>query len=369
MSSMQDQNDSQGPGVYISQAEYDRLVKIAQRYACLRQKLVNQGISNAALDLLSDPDPLASYGHSYQPNSSGHAYNPQAPPYQGHHQTETNREWPHPDTDPFPVSQSPSVESPTEPWGQEPKSPQGGNRYDPNRRLERNAHRSVRLFNLPSGVRRGDITAVVRGGPLLEVYLRPKEHTATVSFVYGDDAAAFLERAREHGLRIRGAPIPVQWNEQQFILAPHVCHQISRGATRNFVIRNRNPNLTEESIRADLAHIHNLHVLKVEFFRDECYISTNSVHNAIFARNCMMSRLEYKGSRIEWAADECAQPPRNLPTQTKGSRPGVVSKRNYSSGSASSSQVANRFQVLDVTDDNDEDEDDSEDDEDDEDYY
>jgi hypothetical protein len=46
-----------------------------------------------------------------------------------------------------------------------------------------------------------------------------------------------------------------------------------------------------------------------------------------------------------------------------------VSKRNCSSGSASSSQVANRFQVLDVTDDNDEDEDDSEDDEDDEDYY
>jgi hypothetical protein len=28
-----------------------------------------------------------------------------------------------------------------------------------------------------------------------------------VSFVYGDDAAAFLERAREHGLRIRGAPV------------------------------------------------------------------------------------------------------------------------------------------------------------------
>lgn len=83
----------------------------------------------------------------------------------------------------------------------------------------------------------------------------------------------------------------------------------------------------------------------------------------------MLSCSEYKGSRIEWAADECAQPPRNLPTQTKGSRPGVVSKRNYSSGSASSSQVANRFQVLDVTDDNDEDGDDSEDDEDDEDYY
>lgn len=83
----------------------------------------------------------------------------------------------------------------------------------------------------------------------------------------------------------------------------------------------------------------------------------------------MLPCSEYKGSRIEWAADECAQPPRNLPTQTQGSRPGIVSKRNFSNGSVSSSQVTNRFQVLDVTDDNDEDEDDSEDDSDGEDCY
>ncbi|RSL59143.1 hypothetical protein CEP54_007432 [Fusarium duplospermum] len=368
MSSTQNQNNPQSQGVYVSQAEYDRLVKIAQRYACLRQKLIDQGISNDALDLLSDPDSFPSHGDSYQPNSGDYVHNPRAPPYQGHRQTETNREWPHPDTDPFPVSQSSSVESPTEPWSQEPKSPQVGNRCDPNRRLERNAQRSIRLFNLPSGVRRGDITAVIRGGPLLEVYLRPKEHTATVSFVYGDDAAAFLERAREQGLRIRNTTIPVKWNDQQFVLAPHVCHQISRGATRNFVIRNRNPNITEESIREDLAHIHNLHVLKVEFFRDECYISTNSVHNAIFARTCMMSRLEYKGSRIEWADDECAQAPRNLPTLAQSPGSGVVTKRTVSSSSMSKSQITNRFRVLDVTDDYDEDEDDSLDDSDDSEY-
>lgn len=43
-----------------------------------------------------------------------------------------------------------------------------------------------------------------------------------------------------------------------------------------------------------------------------------------------------------------------------------MSKRNFSNGSMSSSQITNRFQVLGVTDDSDEDEDDSEDDED---YY
>ena len=84
----------------------------------------------------------------------------------------------------------------------------------------------------------------------------------------------------------------------------------------------------------------------------------------------VLTYSEYKGSRIEWAEDECAQPPRNLPTQIQGSRPVMVSKRNFSSGSVSSNNATNRFQVLDMTDDDDDDDDDdSEDDSDDEEYY
>ena len=48
---------------------------------------------------------------------------------------------------------------------------------------------------------------------------------------------------------------------------------------------------SEENIREDLDHIHNCVVVKVTFGGGHCYISLNSVHNAIYARNCMMSRL------------------------------------------------------------------------------
>jgi hypothetical protein len=48
---------------------------------------------------------------------------------------------------------------------------------------------------------------------------------------------------------------------------------------------------SEENIREDLDHIHNCVVVKVTFSGGNCYISLNSVHNAIYARNCMMSRL------------------------------------------------------------------------------
>lgn len=62
------------------------------------------------------------------------------------------------------------------------------------------------------------------------------------------------------------------------------------GATRNLVIRKCSPMHTEEAIRDDLEHIHNLVVVRVSFDGQNTYISTNSVHNAIFARTCMMSR-------------------------------------------------------------------------------
>ena len=68
--------------------------------------------------------------------------------------------------------------------------------------------------------------------------------------------------------------------------------KITRGATRNLVLYNFDPaKHTEAQICEDLEHIHNLAVIKVEFLDGNCYISLNSVHNAIYAWQCMMSRL------------------------------------------------------------------------------
>lgn len=85
--------------------------------------------------------------------------------------------------------------------------------------------------------------------------------------------------------------VDVRWNDRQFILPGHVASKIGTGATRNLVIRRCDPRLTEAALRDDLEHIHNLIVIKVEFIGGSCHIKTNSVHNAVFARTCMMSRL------------------------------------------------------------------------------
>lgn len=60
--------------------------------------------------------------------------------------------------------------------------------------------------------------------------------------------------------------------------------KIHAGATRNIILHGVNPIITESLIRRDLDHIHNLVIISVRFEHGNAYISTNSVHNALFAR-------------------------------------------------------------------------------------
>jgi len=92
--------------------------------------------------------------------------------------------------------------------GTEAASP---SRASPRLRLEREATRSVMLVNLAERTRHADITSVVRGGMLLDVYMRPRENAAVISFLHGVDAQAFYEHVRHHGLMIKNRKVGISW--------------------------------------------------------------------------------------------------------------------------------------------------------------
>jgi hypothetical protein len=99
-----------------------------------------------------------------------------------------------------------------------------------------------------------------------------------------------------------------RWADRQFRVPSHVSNKILNGATRNLVVRGAADKLTTARIKDHLDHIHNLIVVDIVFRNGDAYVSINSIHNALFARTCMMSRTAYKGLRIEYFADECAGP-------------------------------------------------------------
>ncbi|KAH0542860.1 hypothetical protein FGG08_002815 [Glutinoglossum americanum] len=202
----------------------------------------------------------------------------------------------------------------------------------------RNDQRTLLFTNLSDRTTHKDIVSVIRGGMLLDIYLRSAERTASVSFVDGSAAQEFFSHAKRRDIYIHGKRVVVKWNERQFILPGHVANNINNGATRNIVLRSVNPSITAQRLREDLDHIHNLVIIDIFFQNGNAHVSLNSVHNALFARTCMMSRGGYKGIKIEWYADECAAPwPKKEFTQRKENVPPPTKK---------TPTMTNRFDLL-----------------------
>ncbi|OJD17034.1 hypothetical protein AJ78_02829 [Emergomyces pasteurianus Ep9510] len=199
-------------------------------------------------------------------------------------------------------------------------------------------NRTILLKGLPERTAHRDIVAAIRGGALVDVFLRPRERQASVSFADGKAAQEFLAFAKRQDLYILDKLIEVTWSERQFYLPGLVAGKLANGASRNLVIRSVHPNLTESRIRDDLEHIHNLVVIDITFDKGNAYVSTNSVHNALFARTCMMSRLAYKGMKIEYYPDECAGPLPKVQYAPKKVAPSPPAKK--------AAPMANRFQML-----------------------
>lgn len=171
--------------------------------------------------------------------------------------------------------------------------------------LQQPQQRSIVLSNLPPKATLKDLTKVIRGGALVNIYQRVDQ---SVVVTFHEGASAFLTHAQSNGVYVHGKRIEAHWHDRQFNLPSHVATKISQGATRNLIIKGGADRLKERQVRDDLEHIHNLVVIDVRSSNNDVIISTNSIPNALFARTCMMSRMPYKTLKIYWMPDACAGP-------------------------------------------------------------
>ncbi|KAL8935964.1 MAG: hypothetical protein Q9211_004423 [Gyalolechia sp. 1 TL-2023] len=203
--------------------------------------------------------------------------------------------------------------------------------------------RTIIFKNLSDRTTHQDIVNVVRGGLLLDVYVRSSDKSANVSFVHGTAAQEFMVYVKRNDVYIQGRRVAFAWGDRQYILPGHLANKIGIGATRNLVIRRIYPNFTEKRLRDDLDHIHNLVVVDISFANGDAYLSLNSIRSSLFARTCMMSRATYKGLHIEWYPDACALPLPKLSNAIKKDK-APLSKTN-------GNPMINRFQLLNMDED------------------
>lgn len=87
--------------------------------------------------------------------------------------------------------------------------------------FERQCDRTIQLFNLAEGTTHADITSVVRGGMVLDIFLRAHERSATVSFLHSADAHAFLDHVRRHDLYLKNKRVCLS-NNWLYPIADHL---------------------------------------------------------------------------------------------------------------------------------------------------
>ncbi|KKK17035.1 hypothetical protein P175DRAFT_0296936 [Aspergillus ochraceoroseus IBT 24754] len=310
--------------VTISKSEYQSLLQASNHLNKLKESLLNGGLSQETLNILIyDTPPCPPSAHK---NVKGRSAANRAPRNENSasHNERLNGKGADEEEDVMTDSHSDEKDD----YGESSGSTES---------FGQNDQRTVLIRGLPDRATHKDIAQAVRGGPLLHIYLRAREHSASVSFVDEAPAQEFLQHTKAHGLYVAGKRVEALWNDRQFYLPPYVRAKINNGATRNLAIYNVHPHITEAVIREDLEHIHNLIVISVKFKRGNAFISTNSVHNALFARSCMMSRFKYKGMRISFYPDECREQFAKMPVAPKKELP--VSSRNPIS-------VPNRFHLL-----------------------
>jgi hypothetical protein len=72
--------------------------------------------------------------------------------------------------------------------------------------------RTVLLSDLPEGTTHADVTDAVRGGLLLDIFLRPHDRCVAVSFLHAADARAFFNHVRKNDLYIRNKRVSTLWS-------------------------------------------------------------------------------------------------------------------------------------------------------------
>ncbi|QSS50556.1 hypothetical protein I7I53_11290 [Histoplasma capsulatum var. duboisii H88] len=355
--------------VTISKSEHELLLRRSREYDNLKQALYDGGVTEEALEtLISGPGNLEEQGESLECTLDSKApvdirNFPRHPLHQisndpSSKNTATNSGWPQNGAGRIQRAfnsngRQSSLENDVTSFPSDEKDDGlfvGNTQPRQDRQQPSTENRTLLLKGLPERATHRDVVSVIRGGALVDVFLRPRERQASVSFAEGRAAQEFLAFTKRQDLFILDKLIEVTWSDRQFFLAGLVATKLANGASRNLVIRSVHPNLTESRIRDDLEHIHNLVVIDITFDKGNAYISTNSVHNALFARTCMMSRLAYKGMKIEYYPDECAGPLPKVQYVPKKVVPSPPVKK--------ATPMANRFQMLNMDGANDSDEED-----------
>lgn len=173
--------------------------------------------------------------------------------------------------------------------------------------------RTVYVGNLPEEASVDELLNHVKFGPIENVRVLPEKNCAFISFLDGPTAASFHADASVKKLSLHGQELKIGWGRispvPQAVLVAVQQHQ----ATRNVYVQlgQDENNVTEESLRDDLAHFGPIDQVKIVRDKNIGFVHFLSISTAMKVVSQLPQESQWAGKRVNYGKDRCAYVPRS----------------------------------------------------------
>ncbi|PWN46664.1 hypothetical protein IE53DRAFT_322548 [Violaceomyces palustris] len=171
--------------------------------------------------------------------------------------------------------------------------------------------RTVYVGNLPADASVDELLNLVKFGPIENVRLLPEKNCAFISFLDGGTAAAFHADACVKKVSLHNQELKVGWGKPSACPAPVMMAVQQNQATRNVYLGQLDEDVTEQTLRDDLARFGPIDQVKIVRDKNIGFVHFLSIQTAMKVVSTLPTEPAWAGKRVNYGKDRCAYVPKS----------------------------------------------------------
>jgi RNA recognition motif-containing protein len=171
--------------------------------------------------------------------------------------------------------------------------------------------RTVYVGNLPADASVDELLNQVKFGPIENIRLLPEKSCAFLSFLDGGMAAAFHADASVKKMSLHNQELKIGWGKPSACPTPILMAVQQSQATRNVYLGQLDEDVTEQSLRDDLARFGPIDQVKIVRDKNIGFIHFLSIGTAMKVVSMLPTEPAWAGKRVNYGKDRCAYVPKS----------------------------------------------------------
>jgi RNA recognition motif-containing protein len=171
--------------------------------------------------------------------------------------------------------------------------------------------RTVYVGNLPADASVDELLNQVKFGPIENIRLLPEKSCAFLSFLDGGMAAAFHADASVKKMSLHNQELKIGWGKPSACPTPILMAVQQSQATRNVYLGQLDEDVTEQSLRDDLARFGPIDQVKIVRDKNIGFVHFLSIGTAMKVVSMLPTEAAWAGKRVNYGKDRCAYVPKS----------------------------------------------------------